>query len=328
MNLGIKRNNVNLKKLIKGDSEIGKRLQSVRLPPDLSLGGPKLPKRQFAPNLNATRNKDKPKEILKKNEHKHKERNNDRKPIKFKEQNIIQSSGIFSEGAGGDIIRTSRWTRGDNDGSSGLPSMTMPTFKKHSYQIDKRTEDNVLDDIIGCDEDSKDEKLPFHPVPWQTKQIMPVKQEIKKEEHFDFSNVMQDFNSVKLECSDYQMDDHKEYLGANSASNDNPSMALWRLPDSFSGKGLSDDPNCKTLFDYGLNDMIEGKIGKLLIRKSGKVEVQIGRIKYHLEPSDVDIYREEVVSVEADSKNQMVAAVLGQIQNRYSLYPDWETLMK
>lgn len=55
------------------------------------------------------------------------------------------------------------------------------------------------------------------------------------------------------------------------------------MPDSLCGKGLSDDPMCKQLFDYYLNDMLEGQIGKLVIRKSGKIDVQIGRIMYQLE---------------------------------------------
>lgn len=38
-----------------------KRLQSLKLPRDLTLGGTK-PKKTFAPNLNATRNKEKAKE--------------------------------------------------------------------------------------------------------------------------------------------------------------------------------------------------------------------------------------------------------------------------
>lgn len=64
------------------------------------------------------------------------------------------------------------------------------------------------------------------------------------------------------------------------------------MPDSLCGKGLSDDPNCKELFDYDLNDMLDGQIGKLVVRKSGKMEVHIGRVVYELEQSDLDSYTE------------------------------------
>lgn len=52
---------MNLKKLIK-EENIPVRLQSLKTPRDLDLGGPKVPKKQFIPNLNVVRNKNKVKE--------------------------------------------------------------------------------------------------------------------------------------------------------------------------------------------------------------------------------------------------------------------------
>lgn len=55
---------MNLKKLIKEDTPRGHRLNSFRLPRDLTLGGPitKQPKKNFVPNVNIVRNKEKAKE--------------------------------------------------------------------------------------------------------------------------------------------------------------------------------------------------------------------------------------------------------------------------
>lgn len=55
---------INLKKFIKEENNGAPRLNSLRLPRDLTLGGPivKPPKKQFMPNLNITRNKEKAKE--------------------------------------------------------------------------------------------------------------------------------------------------------------------------------------------------------------------------------------------------------------------------
>lgn len=64
------------------------------------------------------------------------------------------------------------------------------------------------------------------------------------------------------------------------------------MPDSLCGKGLSDDPNCKELFDYCLDSMLEGQIGKLVIRKSGKMEVHIGRGIYQMEQPNLECYSE------------------------------------
>lgn len=64
------------------------------------------------------------------------------------------------------------------------------------------------------------------------------------------------------------------------------------MPDSLCGKGLSDDPNCKELFDYCLNDMLEGEIGKVVIRRSGAMEVHIGKVVYQMEQPNLENYRE------------------------------------
>lgn len=72
---------------------------------------------------------------------------------------------------------------------------------------------------------------------------------------------------------------------------------LLQLPDSLCGKGLSDDPNCKDVFDYCLNDLLEGQIGKLLIRKSGKIEVHIGEARYFLEQPELETFREVIQAI-------------------------------
>lgn len=64
------------------------------------------------------------------------------------------------------------------------------------------------------------------------------------------------------------------------------------MPDSFSGKGLSDDPNVQTFFDYKLSEMLEGQIGKMRIRKSGKIEVYLGCVSYQIEPAELEAFSE------------------------------------
>lgn len=55
---------INLKKFIKEETPGGQRLNSLRLPRDLTLGGPvvKPTKKNFVPNLKIVRNKEKAKE--------------------------------------------------------------------------------------------------------------------------------------------------------------------------------------------------------------------------------------------------------------------------
>jgi DNA-directed RNA polymerase III subunit RPC4 len=101
-----------------------------------------------------------------------------------------------------------------------------------------------------------------------------------------------------------------------------------KLPDSFAGKGLSDDPNVKKLFDYPLSNMLEGQIGKLVIRRSGKMEVQIGRIGYQLNPENTFESKEELAAIVEGHNGETCIAVLGNILNNFVMYPDFDSILK
>lgn len=62
------------------------------------------------------------------------------------------------------------------------------------------------------------------------------------------------------------------------------------MPDSLPGKGFVEDSD--KVVDFNLNQMIEGKIGKISIRKSGIIEVQIGKMKYVLDSVESNPFKE------------------------------------
>lgn len=323
---------IDLKKFIKEEPGTTQRLQSIKIPRDLNLGLAKQSKKVFVPNVNAIRNRDKPKEYNRRDD-KGKEKYKDRRQNKKDNApRYVQSSGVFSEGVGNDVVRTRSWggARGERDNdSAGTPSISMPTIKKNSFQVDKKNEDSVLNNITGCDEESDDEKLPFKPISWQNKLQKPTLVTNMKKE--DENDVTPNLKKLKLECDDNYnppLVSSNEYLEGDTFSNNNPSISLWGLPDSFAGKGLSDDPDCKKLFDYCLTDMLEGQIGKVVVRKSGRMEIHIGHMKYELEPGESDSYKEDIISLETqESSKKTNATILGNIQNRYFLSPDWDRLL-
>lgn len=49
----------------------------------------------------------------------------------------MQSSGIFSDGMGNDVKRTSRWSdkRSDKENDGGPSVMTMPSLKKKNWVV-------------------------------------------------------------------------------------------------------------------------------------------------------------------------------------------------
>lgn len=320
---------LDLKKMIKEEPSTHVRLQSLKLPRELNLGVPKQTKKVFVPNLNVKRNKDKAKEFNKKDE-RGKERVKERKQnTRDNAPKYVQSSGVFSEGVGSDI-RTNRWTgsRGDKE-NDNVPIISMPTIKKNTFQIDKKTEDNIFNKITGCDEESDDEKLPFKPIFWQNRlpksSLIKNENEIKvKQEYLDDNKLTPIFKKMKLESEQLIPN---EFTREEHLKTEHPAMSLWAMPPSFAGKGLSDDPNCKKLFDFGLRDMQEGQIGKILVRKSGNVEVHIGTMVYELEPEEYVPYKEDIISLNHKNKSNPKAAVLGNVKNRYSLTPHWDRLL-
>ncbi|XP_018578531.1 uncharacterized protein LOC108916719 [Anoplophora glabripennis] len=318
-----------LKKLIKEENTPG-RLQSLRNPRDLNLGGPKVPKKQFAPNLNVVRNKDKIKEVTKKIEHKRNVRNDKYSKRNNSDQRFIQSSGVFSDGIGLDAKRGYRTRHSNTKENDVTPSMTVPTIKKNSWEVDRKNEENIFDQIMATEEDIEDEKLPFQILSWTEQDFKVVANPIHiKSEVKDIKSEPEEeliskltINKIKLENSDFPL----EYQDENACSDENPIITLWRLPDSFAGKTVSDDQDCKKLFDYTLHEMPEGQIGKLILRKSGLLEIRVGKMKYSLEPGDLGSCREEIVSLDIKENQESLAAVLGQIQNRFLLNPDWDSL--
>ncbi|RZC34308.1 RNA pol Rpc4 domain containing protein [Asbolus verrucosus] len=306
----------NLKSVIEKETP-GGRLQSLKLPRDLSLGITKS-KKQYTPNLNVIRNKDKTKEFLNKRDQKrkdktsHKERHNKQD----NKQRYQQSIGVFSQGTG-EVKRLNAYTekRVSFRDNSTVSNMVLPTINRNTWTVNKKAEDVVLEELLNCDIDSDDEKMSFAPLTLSSDPIKKVKKEtinIKKEENSTFKT---------------------EFLPEPFSNDDiyneeNPSLSLVKLPDSFAGKGLSDDPNVKELFDYPLSGMLEGKIGKMVIRRSGKVEVYIGRIKYELTTANTVNTKEELATITKGHNGETCIAVLGHILNSFIMFPDYDALLK
>ncbi|XP_072402106.1 DNA-directed RNA polymerase III subunit RPC4-like [Diabrotica undecimpunctata] len=316
--------------MVKEEAPTNTRLTSFKLPRDLTLA-PKKTKKVFVPNLNAVRKKEIPKEFNKREDrNKNGGRERKQKP-RDNTPKFVQSSGIFSEGVGADVIRI-RSSEGRSDKENDVaPLLTMPTIKKNSFQVDQKNEDNVFKRITDCDEESDDEKLPFRPISWENKFQQSLYGKTNITNGIKSESLEPSLKKLKLEPSEYVngvcVESH-EFLIEDKYNHDMPSMSLWALPDSFAGKGLSDDPNCKKLFDFGLKNMQEGQIGKIIIRKSGKMEIQIGSTQYELIQGDCD-YKEEAIAVDLiSSKTKAKTAVMGNIEHRYFLAPDWDRLLQ
>ncbi|KAJ8941951.1 hypothetical protein NQ318_013287 [Aromia moschata] len=278
---------LNINNFVK-DSPLRPRLQSLRLPRDLSLGGTKSSKKNFKPNLNVIRHKEKVvgKVEKPKNRNSHlRERPKDR---------FVQSSGVFSDGIG-DVNRPPQ--------NRVYVREKRPALRQERQSFSNiSSSDRVFKEIATYEEDSddsdRDVKVPFKPVRWDAKKLLedpPMKE----------SNVSSQEELAKV------------FLKRCDPLNDALSLSLWQLPDALCFKN---DSNVKKSGDCGLCDLPEGKIGKVCVRKSGKITVCVGSLEFELEPEGFGCPVEEVVSIDA-SAEEPKAVVLGEIDNMFLLVP-------
>ncbi|XP_018579687.1 DNA-directed RNA polymerase III subunit RPC4-like [Anoplophora glabripennis] len=295
-----KLNKFDVKDFIKENSG-GPRLQSLRLPRDLSLGGSKLPKKIYKPNLNVVRNKEKTKEVSKRD----KAARENRQSQNIQKHRFVQSTGVFSEGIG-DLNRIP-------EKKVYVKDVEKPHINVNKTPpVPKEAEKEIPNYLFKFDEasdedDSKESNPAFAPINWNSQDLLKetLKDEVKNE--------LTDFSS-NFQCQNTNQE----------ISNKNPTVTLWQLPDSLGMQSKTE----KKVVDCKLTDLPEGKIGKLCVRRSGKLDVYIGSIKYELEPSELETFTEDVVSINVENTDGSVATVLNKIQNRFLLNPSWHSLLK
>lgn len=281
-----KLNKLNIKNFIKGTNSPS-RLQSLRLPRDLNLGGTKTQlKKIYKPNLNVIRNKSKLEKS--KNIEKAKTRSVKERSQKLKER-FVQSTGVFSEGTGSNIDITKKTDRKFNWKDTKSTEKSESTLTKHLIKTSQLNEAASNDIKIDKSDSDSEEKVPFTPSTWD-----------KYQESVD----------VKSETKTWSNHLPPEYtLKPDKAK---PIITLWQMPDSFSYKG--EKPG-----DINLQQMPEGQIGKITVHKSGKFEVFIAKSKLLLD-SMLDSFSEEVVFINNETKDSFV---LGELTSRFVLSPDW-----
>lgn len=72
-----------------------------------------------------------------------------------------------------------------------------------------------------------------------------------------------------------------------------------------------------------MSDIGEGKIGKIIIRKSGKMQLQIGQKFYDLVATKNADFSQDIVA-RADNDDRKKLGKIGTISAQYIVTPDWE----
>ncbi|XP_072933144.1 DNA-directed RNA polymerase III subunit RPC4 isoform X3 [Epargyreus clarus] len=318
------------------------RLASIKPPRDLSLGGVKPNKKIFTPNLNVTRNKNKgPAPNVRDNKRDDKgkrERRNDRNRNFKNGPNIIKSGGVFSEGLGSVERQSNRSSYYSREGDGGgTPALQKPTIRvKDVVKIDKEFEEQRIKAIVGNQNNEELESEDF-------KHILEVDAPVKlpmddgvpdaiveDEPKIDVKEVFEDTNVVNLLRSE------------------KPTLMLLQLPDTLPGRGGSseddaprrkpahNDPSTSSATDAGdkkmdnrcrLSDLEEGRIGKLLVHRSGRVTFALGDTMFEMCSGTKAAFHQEVVSMAVDETSRSANLIsLGPLQHKLNITPEWETM--
>ncbi|GJQ84458.1 putative transcription by RNA polymerase III [Trypoxylus dichotomus] len=318
-------------------SETG-RLTSLSIKRDLSLGGSK-PRKIYKPNLNVVRNKFKSKTTVN-NRIQHQQQN--KRNIKTlnlrgsQYHHYVQSTSVFSEGAGELKRPKIHSDRYSSNNARDQSATIMPKVIKTKLEVNSQEEKCIIDELLAEDEgeSSSENEGEYGPVvlplkdnragftkTFQIKKEDPDNIEIKKEvSSQERVNGYDHYNSILNHSIPLSFQNNKFY------DEDHACISLLRMPDSLPGKGFVDDSD--RLVDFNLNQMIEGKIGKILIRRSGNAEVHIGSMKYVLDSIESNPFKEDLMCISqrprlAD-KADMIS--LGSIDEKYILSPNWKNL--
>ncbi|ESO93285.1 hypothetical protein LOTGIDRAFT_232725 [Lottia gigantea] len=335
------------------------RLPSLKGPRDLTLGG--VPKKVFTPTIPARRDKVKenpaPQKSSKPNTSTRgrNERGRGRGRGRGRENTLVQSHSIFEQGPaqkqsrGGSGISY----REDGGGSSKV------SVKKEKNVSHKDLDLLLRDDFID-DGDIQDDMPPVMlPLSCKLKEEIEIKSDLKVEKEDEEDS--KSSNDTEMKCDEKLktsssprkfkneiMDDLScKSIFSKFGKAEEGELIFFQLPDTLPGlpptrKQDSDKPSdtstttdsnktdTETVSDRlstcSLADFSEGQIGKLQIRKSGKIELLIGNVKLDVTAGTPSGFLQEVVSVNtADGTGSM--CVLGHIKHRLICTPNFESLL-
>ncbi|KAM6964058.1 DNA-directed RNA polymerase III subunit RPC4 [Tautogolabrus adspersus] len=337
------------------------RLTSLRTR-DLTLGGAlKKPKKTFEPNIHTVRkSKDELKEEVrappKKERRERDERRRENRGRRRERPPTIQSHSIFEQGPA-DTIRKTGW-RGAADPCDSTSSPVCKLVKKERTEseddddeiLSKLQRDDFIDDPgLRNDAKLKPIQLPlcqsvrspstcpenpplFRPPPCRAQSRAA---EFPKQEQPSLAEMLQDLSlSGREELFFMQLPD----CMPGRASGQKVDSALGSTAEKAAKKeGKAEDKRAAYLQAQEaagkescpvLSQFPEGFLGKLQIRRSGKVELKLGDVVMDVSEGAAFSFLQQLVSVHLSDGRTGDMMVLGNVNHKLVLSPDFQALLR
>ncbi|XP_063077461.1 DNA-directed RNA polymerase III subunit RPC4 [Engraulis encrasicolus] len=333
------------------------RLTSLRSR-DLTLGGYK--KKTFVPNVNSVRkSKDELRGESRTPPKKEKREDRQRESRRRKERpQVIQSHSIFEQGPADTLRKVGSWGNTDlSESGTSVVTRCVKKEKKFSQEdedemLQKLTRDDFLDDPgLKNDERQRPIQLPLY----QSSSFLLESAPSAKEDPMAIEHAGPMAVAVGVGCLGPQQPSVGDLFKQLSVS-EGEELLFIQLPDAIPGQpasssssssssaetptkkdSKSDDKNphkAKAQEAVGkdstpvLADFSEGLIGKLQVRKSGKVQLVLGDVKLDVSEGAAFSFLQQLVSVRLSDSRSGDMSVLGNVQHKLVCSPDFQTLLQ
>ncbi|KAL7981373.1 hypothetical protein Chor_002269 [Crotalus horridus] len=294
----------------------------------------------FAPNIISRKIKEEPKEDLSVTKEK-KERDRDRQRESHGRgrgrPEVIQSHSIFEQGPAEMMRKKGTWDKSVDMSDFG-PSHII-NIKKEKRETDEETKkilrmlekDDFLDDPgLKNDIRNKPVQLPLAHSGWLFKEEGDDQEDSKllNAGHKEEEELETDASSVKEE--DLLFLQLPDTLPGQPPTQDtkplktevqNEDGQMMVIKQEKTQEAKEAENTCT------LGDLSEGQVGKLLIRKSGKVQLVLGQVTLDVTTGTPCSFLQELVSVSIGDNRSGEMIVLGHVKHKLVCAPDFESLL-
>ena len=268
---------------------------------------------------------------------------------------LIQTMGsVFSDGLGIDGIKRKSGGGFGREAGDGSSQMERPILASREIKYDKEADDRRLHALLR-DDFIDDLSAEGNYVPVQLPMVDTGK--VFKEEEDEEAEELQKSRKGKKKLNVIDSDDEDEPQSGEVAKNKSvikkgksavdtateltfPDLVktqkgdlfFIQLPDHLPGTVAARrgaDTVQSGAAKCTLQDLPEGYLGKIRVRKSGKTQLQIGEDLLDVELGTQVGFLQDLVSIKANSDNPREVGemtVMGHVKNRIILTPDWEQL--
>ncbi|XP_058980149.1 uncharacterized protein LOC131803123 isoform X2 [Musca domestica] len=255
--------------------------------------------------------------------------------------NLIQTAGVFSEGAGAVNIRKTTNSSGYSRDVDDSPSaMRKPTIFKTEKKMDLKAELARDKDILrGLDDDEEEDD--------EQKTDMDRIPVLLNEDAVAIASQIQSMHVAQQQ--NRPLPRYPQSLDELLNNTSDSKIFLMQLPDTLPcvdddndspeiTKSPNEDPKApapaienqkKTVKEHILKKMEEGQVGRLIRYKSGKTKLVLGETQFDLDIGMETGFLQDLMSISCNREERSGNMInLGPIQAKITATPDWEHLLK